>query len=116
MHLPMTNLSATHALVTALLFHLAVAAPLTQRPLGGSSRSHKNPYDPDYRDKYDHKIDAVGDDLDPLPYRNGKGASVLGPYNEERARQMPDMIRPPSTDSGNMKSMHCKSRLSGLKV
>ncbi|KAK5941055.1 hypothetical protein PMZ80_006332 [Knufia obscura] len=64
-----------------------------------------NPYSPEYRDKYDHKIDAEGEGLDPLPYRNGMGTSVLGPWNKARSRQDPDLVRPPSTDSGVMKNM-----------
>jgi hypothetical protein len=43
--------------------------------------------------------------LDPLPWRNGLGASVLGPWNWERSRQSPDLVRPPSTDHGNMMNM-----------
>ena len=39
------------------------------------------------------------------PWRNGLGASVLGPYNRDRSRQSPDMIRPPSTDHGNVANM-----------
>ncbi|KAK4934923.1 hypothetical protein LTR66_015524 [Elasticomyces elasticus] len=62
----------------------------------------KNPYQPGLKDKYDHKVDAVGDELDPLPYRNGKGASVLGPWNRERSRQNPDVVRPPTTDHGTL--------------
>ncbi|GAW24903.1 hypothetical protein ANO14919_144980 [Xylariales sp. No.14919] len=65
----------------------------------------KSPYNPDYRDPLDSAVDAVGNKLDPLPYRNGLGASVLGPWNWERSRQSPDLVRPPSTDHGNMNNM-----------
>lgn len=65
----------------------------------------KSPYNPDYRDPIDHPVDSVGEGLDPLPYRNGLGASVLGPWNWERSRQNPDLVRPPSTDRGDMKNM-----------
>lgn len=69
--------------------------------LGGNS----NPYTPGHRDSEDNYIDAVGKKLDPKPWRNGFGASVLGPYNRDRSRQSPDMIRPPSTDHGNIANM-----------
>lgn len=67
----------------------------------GSTR----PYTPEHRDPYDKAIDSFGDKLDPLPWRNGLGASVLGPYNRDRSRQSPDMLRPPSTDHGNIANM-----------
>lgn len=63
------------------------------------------PYTPDHRDPYDKAVDAIGEKLDPLPWRNGLGASVLGPWNKDRSRQSPDLVRPPSTDSGNMANM-----------
>ncbi|KAK4197132.1 RmlC-like cupin domain-containing protein [Triangularia verruculosa] len=77
---------------------------LDGKPLPGKYRS-KNPYTPGYRDPYDNAVDAIGEKLDPLPWRNGDGASVLGPWNRERARQNPDLIRPPSTDSGNIPNL-----------
>jgi hypothetical protein len=63
------------------------------------------PYTPGNKDPLDRAVDAVGDNLDPLPWRNGLGASVLGPWNWERSRQSPDLVRPPSTDHGNMMNM-----------
>jgi hypothetical protein len=30
---------------------------------------------------------------------------VLGPWNKDRARQSPDLVRPPSTDHGNLDNM-----------
>ena len=63
------------------------------------------PYTPGHRDKLDRYIDPEQDDLDPLPWRNGRGASVLGPYNRDRSRQSPDLVRPPSTDHGNVANM-----------
>lgn len=63
------------------------------------------PYTPGHKDPFDKAVDAVGEKLDPLPYRNGLGASVLGPWNWERSRQSPDLVRPPSTDHGNMANM-----------
>ncbi|KAI1741345.1 oxalate decarboxylase family bicupin [Xylaria scruposa] len=69
------------------------------------SKKPKSPYNPDHRDSLDRAVDAIGNELDPLPYRNGLGASVLGPWNWERSRQNPDLVRPPSTDHGDMKNM-----------
>ena len=40
-------------------------------------------------DPLDKAIDTVGDKLDPLPWRNGMGASVSAPWSWERARQSP---------------------------
>ncbi|KAK4660079.1 hypothetical protein QC762_116000 [Podospora pseudocomata] len=77
---------------------------LDGKPLPGKYRS-KNPYTPGYRDPYDTAVDSIGKGLDPLPWRNGDGASVLGPWNRERARQNPDLVRPPSTDSGNIPNL-----------
>lgn len=78
---------------------------LDGKPLPGKYRKNASPYTPDHRDPYDRAVDSVGKDLDPLPWRNGHGASVLGPWNKDRARQGPDLVRPPSTDHGAMKNM-----------
>lgn len=75
-----------------------------------------NPYSPKSRDKYDHKIDSEGKGLDPLPYRNGKGTSVLGPWNKARSRQDPDLVRPPSTDSGVMPNMRWSFADSHIRI
>ena len=84
---------------------------------GGKKPAAKsNPYTPDYRDPYDSAVDSVGKGLDPLPYRNGHGASVLGPWNKDRARQNPDMIRPPSTDHGDVKNMRWSYVDSHLRI
>jgi hypothetical protein len=77
---------------------------LDGKPLPAKYRKSA-PYTPGHRDPYDGAVDSVGDKLDPLPWRNGDGASVLGPWNGERARQAPDLVRPPSTDHGAMKNM-----------
>lgn len=106
-------------LVTASLATLSQAVPhrdspqqrlqagleLPEKYLTSKKTSKQNPYTPDFRDPYDNKVDPVKDDLDPLPWRNGLGASVLGPWNPERSRQSPDLVRPPSTDHGNMANM-----------
>lgn len=75
-----------------------------QRPLDGGDDGPP-PYTPSHRDPYDGAVDSVGRDLDPLPWRGGRGASVLGPWNRGRARQNPDVVRPPSTDHGDMPSL-----------
>lgn len=63
------------------------------------------PFSPGHRDPYDHKIDSVGEGRQPLPFRNGDGATVEGPRNQDRERQNPDLVRPPSTDHGSMSNM-----------
>ncbi|KAH7326432.1 RmlC-like cupin domain-containing protein [Stachybotrys elegans] len=78
---------------------------LPQKYLNKPSASSAPPYTPEHRDPYDGAVDSIGDELDPLPWRNGAGASVLGPWNPERARQNPDLIRPPSTDHGDLANM-----------
>lgn len=84
---------------------LQAGLELPEKYLTSKKTSKQNPYTPDFRDPYDSKVDPVKDDLDPLPWRNGLGASVLGPWNPERSRQNPDLVRPPSTDHGNMANM-----------
>lgn len=39
------------------------------------------------------------------PIRDGKGSDIIGPRNIERENQGPDMVRPPSTDSGSLPPM-----------
>lgn len=63
------------------------------------------PFTPGHRDPYDHKVDSVGEGREPLPFRNGDGATVQGPRNKDRERQNPDLVRPPSTDHGSMANM-----------
>ncbi|KAG8627271.1 hypothetical protein KVT40_004754 [Elsinoe batatas] len=41
----------------------------------------------------------------PQPRRGGKGGDILGPQNPDRARQNPDIVRPPNTDKGKMPNM-----------
>lgn len=74
------------------------------------------PYHPGHQDKYDRKIDPEKGGLDPLPYRNGDGASVLGPWNRERSRQNPDLVRPPSTDHGTLKNMRWSFADSHIRI
>ncbi|KAJ4413430.1 hypothetical protein N0V82_008553 [Gnomoniopsis sp. IMI 355080] len=107
-------------LLTASLTGLSLAAPHRDSPqqrlaagldlpdkfkTSAKTAAVKNPYRPDFRDPYDRAVDPEKDGLDPLPYRNGWGASVLGPWNPSRSRQDPDLVRPPSTDHGNMANM-----------
>lgn len=79
-------------------------------------RKEPQPYTPDHKDPYDHYVDAIGKDLDPLPWRNGDGASVLGPWNKDRAKQSPDLVRPPSTDHGNLPSMRWSFTDSHIRI
>lgn len=63
------------------------------------------PFTPGHQDPFDHKVDSVGEGREPLPFRNGDGATVQGPRNKDRERQNPDLVRPPSTDHGSMSNM-----------
>ncbi|ELQ33400.1 hypothetical protein MGG_10252 [Pyricularia oryzae 70-15] len=74
------------------------------------------PYTPSHRDPLDRFVNPDKEDLDPLPYRNGLGASVLGPWNKERSRQSPDLVRPPSTDSGNVANMRWSFADSHIRI
>lgn len=79
---------------------------LLQVPPGRSQEVFGSPpFTPGHRDPFDHKVDAIGEDREPLPYRGGDGASIEGPRNKDREKQNPDMVRPPSTDHGNMPNM-----------
>lgn len=90
---------------------------LDGKPLPGKYRkTAKNPYAPGNYDPLDKSIDAVGRKLDPLPYRNGLGTSVLGPWNGERSRQSPDLVRPPSTDHGNVANMRWSFADSHIRI
>lgn len=107
MKLTSAQLLLAGASLTAALPHLDSPR---QRLLNGMDLPSKygensKPYTPGHRDAEDNYIDAIGKKLDPKPWRNGFGASVLGPYNRDRSRQSPDMIRPPSTDHGNIANM-----------
>ncbi|KAG7291984.1 hypothetical protein NEMBOFW57_002013 [Staphylotrichum longicolle] len=109
------RIASTIFVLGAVFSDLASAVPVQdsprQRLLDGKplpAKYRKNPpppYTPGHRDPYDSAVDSIGKKLDPLPYRNGDGASVLGPWNRERARQNPDLVRPPSTDHGNMPNL-----------
>ncbi|RAL13432.1 oxalate decarboxylase OxdC [Aspergillus homomorphus CBS 101889] len=65
----------------------------------------KEPFSPGHRDPWDHKVDSIGEDREPLPWRMGDGASMMGPRNKDRERQNPDLVRPPSTDHGSLPNM-----------
>lgn len=120
MHLQSLLLAAT---VTS---ELALAVPIEdsprQRLLDGKplpSKFYKkpqNPYTPGFRDPLDSAVDSVGRKLDPLPYRNGLGASVLGPWNPDRARQNPDLVRPPSTDHGDVPNLRWSFADSHIRI
>ena len=117
----------TTALLLVAFAELGLAVPVHDSPrqrllngygLPAECRETKiaPPYTPGHRDPLDKAIDAVGDNLDPLPWRNGLGASVLGPWNRERSRQNPDLVRPPSTDGGNMKNMRWSFADSHIRI
>ncbi|KAJ5306983.1 hypothetical protein PENANT_c003G07766 [Penicillium antarcticum] len=74
------------------------------------------PFSPGHRDPYDHKVDSVGDDRQPLPFRNGDGTSVMGPRNKDRERQNPDLVRPPSTDHGSTSNMRWSFADSHIRI
>ncbi|KAI2472143.1 Bicupin, oxalate decarboxylase/oxidase [Annulohypoxylon bovei var. microspora] len=110
------DVSAWQLLVTGLaLSNSGLAIPIEDSPrqylLAGIDLPPKyngksaSPYTPGFRDPYDKAVDSIDKKFDPLPYRNGLGASVLGPWNGERSRQNPDLVRPPSTDHGNLNNM-----------
>ncbi|KAI1825519.1 oxalate decarboxylase oxdC [Xylaria intraflava] len=120
------GISVPQILLGLVLSNPALAVPVQDSPreylLAGVelpakySKNAKSPYAPDYKDPLDRAVDAVGDKLDPLPYRNGLGTSVLGPWNAERSRQSPDLVRPPSTDHGNMNNMRWSFADSHIRI
>lgn len=101
-----TNLIVAGAALAAALPHQDSVARRMQKGLQIPAHwGSQKPYTPGFRDPFDNAVDPIQSKLDPKPWRNGKGASVLGPYNPERSRQSPDMIRPPSTDHGDVENM-----------
>ncbi|KAH6691399.1 oxalate decarboxylase [Plectosphaerella plurivora] len=122
---PQISPSAAAALLAAWA-GLATALPHLdsprQRLLNGMALPSKygggtgKPYTPGHRDPLDGAIDSVGEGLDPLPHRNGEGASVLGPWNRDRSRQNPDLVRPPSTDHGDLKNMRWSFADSHIRI
>ncbi|KAF5658795.1 oxalate decarboxylase [Fusarium circinatum] len=122
MHLP-------HLAYLAALLDICAGVPVEDSPrqrllkgLGlppnyrGVTGGKKVPFTPGHRDPIDKPVDSVGDELDPLPWRNGLGASVLGPWNEARSRQNPDLVRPPSTDHGNLANMRWSFADSHIRI
>ncbi|CEL01063.1 Putative Oxalate decarboxylase oxdD [Aspergillus calidoustus] len=87
------------------LLRIPASSPSVFFQDGSSIPESTEPFTPGSRDPYDSKVDSVGQNLHPLPWRNGDGATIQGPRNKDRERQNPDMIRPPSTDHGNMPNM-----------
>ncbi|CEJ89221.1 Putative Oxalate decarboxylase family bicupin [[Torrubiella] hemipterigena] len=101
-----THLLVAGAALTAALPHQDSVVRRMQKGLQIPEHwGSQKPYTPGFRDPYDNAVDPIQSKLDPKPWRNGKGASILGPYNPERSRQSPDMIRPPSTDHGDVENM-----------
>ncbi|KAJ0281715.1 hypothetical protein COL922a_014421, partial [Colletotrichum nupharicola] len=87
------------------LLRIPASSPSVFFQDGSSIPESTEPFTPGSRDPYDSKVDSVGQNLHPLPWGNGDGATIQGPRNKDRERQNPDMIRPPSTDHGNMPNM-----------
>ena len=121
------QLQSSLLLLAITLSELGLAIPVQDSPrqrlldgleLPAAYRKTKiaPPYTPGNNDPLDKAIDTVGRKLDPLPWRNGLGASVLGPWNLERSRQSPDLVRPPSTDHGNMKNMRWSFADSHIRI
>jgi hypothetical protein len=117
----------TTVFLLGILNEFAVAIPVQdthrQQYLENSSPQSRHqkaksslPYTPGDKDSLDKAVDTVGDKLDPLPWRNGLGASVLGPWNQERSRQSPDLVRPPSTDHGNVANMRWSFADSHIRI
>lgn len=117
------------ALVSTLVYGLCAGVPIEDSPrqrllqgldipskYNGVSGGRHVPFTPGHRDPYDSAVDTVGEKLDPLPWRNGDGASVLGPWNRERSRQSPDLVRPPSTDHGNLANMRWSFADSHIRI
>lgn len=111
------KLSTTISLLAAAQGCLAIPRPVqkqhAQHPI---EILRDDPYTKEWRDPWDTKIDAFAKDLHPLPWRNGHGATMLGPQNENRQQQNPDMIRPPSTDHGDLKNMRWSFADSHLRI
>ncbi|KAH8689099.1 RmlC-like cupin domain-containing protein [Talaromyces proteolyticus] len=78
--------------------------------------SENKPFTPGHHDPYDHKVDSVGQGLQPLPFRNGDGTTVMGPRNKDRERQNPDLVRPPSTDHGSLPNMRWSFADSHIRI
>ncbi|KAK5045571.1 hypothetical protein LTR84_009189 [Exophiala bonariae] len=105
------------SLLLSLLASTCLAVPIHERHQQPIQAFDKNsPYTRKHRDPYDHKIDSYGQDLEPLPWRNGDGASMMGPRNRDRERQNPDMLRPPTTDSGNLPNMRWSFADSHIRI
>ncbi|UPK91649.1 hypothetical protein LCI18_002584 [Fusarium solani-melongenae] len=116
-------------LSSSLLLSLCTAVPVQDSPrerllrglklpssYNGVAGGKRLPFTPGHKDPYDNAVDSVGEKLDPLPWRNGDGASVLGPWNKERSRQNPDLVRPPSTDHGNLDNMRWSFADSHIRI
>lgn len=117
------------ALIAALACGLCAGVPVQDSPrqrlinglpipsnYKGVTGGGRLPFTPGHRDPNDNAVDAIGEKLDPLPWRNGYGASVLGPWNRERSRQSPDLVRPPSTDHGNLANMRWSFADSHIRI
>lgn len=93
MKLTITQLLLAGASLSGLTEALPHRDSPQQRLLNGLALPNKlgrnRPYTPGHRDKLDRYVDPEQEDLDPLPWRNGKGASVLGPINRDAPARAP---------------------------
>lgn len=69
------------------------------------SPPNDGPFTIKHHDSAGTKVDSYASGQQPLPFRNGKGANILGPRNYDRERQNSDIVKPPSTDHGSMPNM-----------
>lgn len=74
------------------------------------------PFTKSHHDPYDVAVDTEKTGVAPEPFRNHMGASILGPRNPDRERQAPDLVRPPSTDSGHIPNMRWSFADSHMKI
>jgi hypothetical protein len=118
---PLSLAGAQGLLLCFALVHDAFAVPIqdgTQQYLSSVNSEQKKhaPFTRKHRDWDDHKIDSVGDNLHPLPFRNGDGADMPGARNPAREQQNPDQIRPPTTDHGTMANMRWSFADSHMRI
>jgi len=116
----MKLLSITSQLcISCLVIGQCLAVPISdtnQHPLQETPSARHGPFTRKHRDYYDHKVDAGGEGLHPLPWRNGEGASMMGPRNKAREQQNPDMVRPPNTDHGDMANLRWSFADSHIRI
>ncbi|GJE85584.1 oxalate decarboxylase family bicupin [Phanerochaete sordida] len=106
----MGNTSLAEAFLIAILLSgltgaapAAVSVATAPAAVSVASAAAPSPTVPYAQDLPNHVLWNEGSDVDPQPYRDGLGASpVLGPQNVQVDLQNPDLLAPPSTDSGTV--------------